>query len=51
MRILVAPDSYKGSVSALGVAQAMERGIHAVFPDAEELPQLEEPPQLAVGAR
>jgi len=35
MRIIVAPDSYKGSVSALGVAQAMERGIHAVFPEAE----------------
>ncbi len=37
MRIVVAPDSYKGSVSALGVAEAMERGIHAVFPDAEVL--------------
>lgn len=35
MRIIVAPDSYKGSVSALGVAEAMERGIHAVFPAAE----------------
>jgi len=35
MRIIVAPDSYKGSVSALGVAEAMERGIRAVFPDAE----------------
>jgi glycerate kinase len=35
MRIIVAPDSYKGSVSALGVAQAMERGIHAVFPEAQ----------------
>jgi len=35
MRIIVAPDSYKGSVSALGVAQAMARGIHAVFPEAE----------------
>ena len=34
MRIIVAPDSYKGSVSALGVAQAIERGILAVFPDA-----------------
>ena len=37
MRIIVAPDSYKGSVSALGVAEAMERGIHAVFPEAEVL--------------
>ncbi len=35
MRIIVAPDSFKGSVSALGVAEAMERGIHAVFPTAE----------------
>ncbi len=37
MRIIVAPDSFKGSVSALGVAEAMERGIHAVFPEAEVL--------------
>ena len=35
MRILVAPDSYKGSVSAIGVADAVERGIRAVFPDAQ----------------
>ena len=35
MRIVVAPDSYKGSVSALGVAEAMERGILRVFPAAE----------------
>ena len=35
MRIVVAPDSYKGSVSALGVAQAMERGINLVFPEAD----------------
>lgn len=35
MFIVVAPDSYKGSVSALGVAQAMERGILRVFPEAE----------------
>ncbi len=34
MKIVVAPDSYKGSVSALGVAQAMERGILHVFPEA-----------------
>lgn len=37
MRIVVAPDSFKGSVSALGVANAMERGILAVFPEAEVL--------------
>ena len=35
MRIVVAPDSYKGSVSALGVAQAMERGILRVYPHAD----------------
>lgn len=35
MRIVVAPDSYKGSVSAVAVAQAMERGIFKVFPSAE----------------
>jgi glycerate kinase len=35
MRIIVAPDSFKGSVSALAAAQAMKRGIQAVFPDAE----------------
>jgi glycerate kinase len=35
MRIVVAPDSFKGSLSALGVAEAMERGVHAVFAGAE----------------
>lgn len=35
MRIVVAPDSYKGSVSAVGTANAMEKGIKAVFPEAE----------------
>jgi glycerate 2-kinase len=35
MRVVVAPDSYKGSLSALAVAEAMERGIQAVFPQAE----------------
>jgi len=35
LRIVVAPDSYKGSVSALEVARAMERGILRVFPHAE----------------
>ena len=37
MRIIVAPDSFKGSLSALGVAEAMERGIRAMFPAAEVL--------------
>ena len=35
MRIVVAPDSFKGSLSALGVAEAIERGLRAVWPDAE----------------
>jgi glycerate kinase len=35
LRIVVAPDSYKGSVAAVAVAQAMERGILQVFPDAQ----------------
>lgn len=35
MRVIVAPDSFKGSVSAIGVAQAMEQGILSVFPEAE----------------
>ena len=35
MRIVIAPDSYKGSVSAVDVAQAMERGVLKIFPDAE----------------
>jgi glycerate kinase len=34
MLVIVAPDSYKGSLSAVGVAAAMERGIHTVFPYA-----------------
>jgi len=35
MYIVVAPDSFKGSLSALGVANAMEKGIAQVFPEAE----------------
>ena len=35
MRIVVAPDSYKGSASAVAVAGAMERGILRVFRGAE----------------
>lgn len=40
MRVIVAPDSFKGSLSALEAARAMARGIRAVFPEAEviELP-------------
>lgn len=35
MHIVVAPDSFKGSLSAVGVANAMARGIKQVFPEAE----------------
>jgi glycerate kinase len=37
MRVIVAPDSYKGSATALAVAEAIERGVKAVFADAEVL--------------
>ncbi|MDE3207910.1 MAG: glycerate kinase, partial [Pseudomonadota bacterium] len=33
--ILLAPDSYKGSLAAIEVAKAMETGIRRVQPDAE----------------
>jgi len=35
MRVVVAPDSFKGSLSAVGVAAAMARGVTAVFPAAK----------------
>jgi glycerate kinase len=35
MKIVIAPQSFKGSLSALGVAQAMALGIKRVLPDAE----------------
>lgn len=35
MRIVIAPDSYKGSLSAMEVAQAMGKGALKVFPKAE----------------
>lgn len=35
MRIVVAPDSFKGSLTALQVAEAVEEGIRRVVPDAE----------------
>lgn len=35
MRIIVAPDSFKGSLSAVGVATAIEQGILSVWPQAE----------------
>ncbi len=40
MKIIVAPDSFKGSVTALQAAHAIEQGLHRVFPDAiiEKIP-------------
>jgi glycerate kinase len=32
--VVVAPDSFKGSLSALAAAEAMERGVRAAWPDA-----------------
>ncbi|HHY10046.1 MAG TPA: glycerate kinase [Firmicutes bacterium] len=35
MRIVIAPDSYKGSLSAVEVAEAMARGVHNAAPQSE----------------
>ena len=35
MKVVIAPDSYKGCLSALEVAKAMECGVLSVFPTAE----------------
>ena len=35
MRILIAPDKFKGSLSAPAAAEAIARGLQAVWPDAE----------------
>ena len=35
MRIVIASDSFKGSLSSIEVAQAATRGIKAVYPDCE----------------
>ena len=32
MRILIAPDKFKGSLTALAAAQAIERGFRSVYP-------------------
>lgn len=37
MKILIAPDSFKGSLSAVEAALSIERGIHKAFPNAETL--------------
>ncbi|TCW13493.1 glycerate kinase [Raoultella sp. BIGb0138] len=35
MKIVIAPDSYKESLSAVEVAQAIEKGFREIFPNAE----------------
>ncbi|PLN46568.1 glycerate 2-kinase, partial [Klebsiella pneumoniae] len=35
MKIVIAPDSYKESLSASEVAQAIEKGFREIFPDAQ----------------
>jgi glycerate kinase len=37
MKIVIAPDTYKESLSAMAVAKAIESGFRQVFPDAEYL--------------
>ena len=35
MKIVIAPQAFKGSISALDAAEAMRKGVLAVFPDAD----------------
>ena len=35
VKILIAPDAFKGSLTAGQVSEAIARGIHSVIPDAE----------------
>ena len=35
MKIVIAPQAYKGSISGLGVAEAIREGVRRVVPDAE----------------
>ncbi|MDU0347651.1 glycerate kinase [Actinomyces sp. MRS3W] len=35
MKLVLAPDSFKENMTAAEAAQAMQRGVHDVFPDAE----------------
>ena len=35
MKILIAPDSFKGSATSRSAAEAIGKGVHVVFPDAE----------------
>ena len=35
MKVVIAPQTFKGSISALEVASAMAEGVRRVFPDSE----------------
>lgn len=35
MKVIIAPDTYKGSISSIGVAEAMERAVRRVFLNAD----------------
>lgn len=35
MKIVIAPDSFKGSLTAIEVSDAIERGVREIFPEAE----------------
>ena len=35
MKIVVAPDSFKGSLTAIEVSDAIEKGVREIFPEAE----------------
>ena len=35
MKFVIAPDSFKGSLTAKQVAEAMKKGLTRIFPDAD----------------
>ncbi|WCF12081.1 glycerate kinase [Edwardsiella piscicida] len=37
MKVVIAPDSFKESLSAMQVAQAIEQGFREIYPDADYL--------------
>ena len=37
MKIVIAPQAFKGSLSALNVANAVQKGVRRIFPDAQIL--------------
>ncbi|HIW34118.1 MAG TPA: glycerate kinase, partial [Candidatus Paenibacillus intestinavium] len=37
MKIIIAPDSFKGSVSAIEASRAIQKGVHNYMPEAETI--------------